>query len=163
MEEKEKILKALKEVLEKKTEASYEEIIFLTKEVNISINKPEWYKILDLSKDQVSVISQKSKLCKAMPDCSKIIEELAINKFKLIVHSHISENIKRKILKEIEKKPSMTKDEIEDRINSYKIFNENDIDSILKELKLIWPNLDSKDKRFISFHLYKIKEKIINE
>ena len=57
----------------------------------------------------------------------------------------------------------MTKDEIEDRINSYKIFNENDIDSILKELKLIWPNLDSKDKRFISFHLYKIKEKIINE
>ncbi len=161
--EKEKILKALKEVLEKKLEASYDKIIFLAKIVNININKPKWYEILDLSKDQVSVISQKSKLCKTMPDCKEIIEKLAINKFKLIAHSHISENIKRKIFNEIEKNPSMTQDEIKNRINSYKIFNENDIDSILKELKLIWPNLNSKDKIFMSFHLYKIKEKIINE
>ena len=54
----------------------------------------------------------------------------------------------------------MTKKEIENRIDSYRIFNEDDVSTILDTLKSSWTNFDKKTKKEISFQLYKIKEKI---
>ena len=50
--------------------------------------------------------------------------------------------------------------EIESIIDSYRIFNESEIDCILNNLKTLWPTLDSKSKKEISSQLHKIKEKI---
>lgn len=160
IDNKEKILNALKDVLTNNIKASYENIKFLTKDIKIKINKIEWYSKLGLSDDQVSVIYQKTKLCDSLPDYKDTILGLAVNKFKLIAHNHISGSVKKNIIARVKENPHMTKKEIENIINSYRVFNENDIDNVLNNLKILWPELDSKTKKDISFQLYKIKEKI---
>ena len=54
----------------------------------------------------------------------------------------------------------MTKKEIENRIDSYRIFEVADISIILDTLKSSWTNFDKKTKKEISFQLFKIKEKM---
>ncbi len=159
---KETILSALKDVLEKKLNASYENIVFLTKKVNIdtSISKIEWYSKLGLSDDQVSVIYNKFILCKELPEYKEKIESLAVNKFKAISHKHVTKDIQKKLLNELCENPKMTKKEIENRIDSYRIFDEEDISIILDTLKSSWTNFDKKTKKEISFQLFKIKEKM---
>lgn len=159
---KEMILSALKDVLEKKLNASYENIVFLTKKVNIdtSISKIEWYSKLGLSDDQVSVIYNKFILCNELPEYKEKIESLAVNKFKTISHKHVTKDIQKKLLNELCENPKMTKKEIENRIDSYRIFDEEDISIILDTLKSSWTNFDKKTKKEISFQLFKIKEKM---
>lgn len=159
---KETILSALKDVLEKKLNASYENIVFLTKKVNIdtSISKIEWYSKLGLSDDQVSVIYNKFTLCNELPEYKEKIESLAVNKFKAISHKHVTKDIQKKLLNELCENPKMTKKEIENRIDSYRIFDEEDISIILDTLKSSWTNFDKKTKKEISFQLFKIKEKM---
>ena len=159
---KEMILSALKDVLEKKLHASYENIVFLTKKVNIdtSISKIEWYSKLGLSDDQVSVIYNKFILCNELPEYKEKIESLAVNKFKAISHKHVTKDIQKKLLNELCENPKMTKKEIENRIDSYRIFDEEDISIILDTLKSSWTNFDKKTKKEISFQLFKIKEKM---
>lgn len=157
---KEKVISALKNVLEKKLQASYENIIFLTKKVKVNIGKIEWYSKLGFSDDQISVIYNKFMLCNEFPDYKEKIEDLAVNKFKLISHKHITKDVQSRLLKELCDNPKMTKIEIENRIDSYRIFDENDISNILNSLKRSWANFDTKTKKEISFQLYKIKEKI---
>lgn len=159
---KEMILSALKDVLEKKLNASYENIVFLTKKVNIdtSISKIEWYSKLGLSDDQVSVIYNKFILCNELPEYKEKIESLAVNKFKAISHKHVTKDIQKKLLNELCENPKMTKKEIENRIDSYRIFDEEDISIILDTLKSSWTNFDKKTKKEISFQLFKIKEKM---
>ena len=159
---KETILSALKDVLEKKLNASYENIVFLTKKVNIdtSISKIEWYSKLGLSDDQVSVIYNKFILCNELPEYKEKIESLAVNKFKAISHKHVTKDIQKKLLNELCENPKMTKKEIENRIDSYRIFDEEDISIILDTLKSSWTNFDKKTKKEISFQLFKIKEKM---
>lgn len=159
---KEMILSALKDVLEKKLNASYENIVFLTKKVNIdtSISKIEWYSKLGLSDDQVSVIYNKFILCNELPEYKEKIESLAVNKFKAISHKHVTKDIQKKLLNELCENPKMTKKEIENRIDSYRIFEVADISIILDTLKSSWTNFDKKTKKEISFQLFKIKEKM---
>ena len=159
-DKKEKILHALEDVLVNKTEASHENIVLLTKFVKTNVTKVQWYKKLNLTKDQVSVTSQKISLCQELPEYKNIIMYLAINKFKLIAHKEISKNTKTKIFEAIKENPKITKKGIESIIDSYRIFNESEIDYILNNLKTLWPKLDSKAKKEISSKLYKIKEKV---
>lgn len=162
-DKKEKILHALEDVLVNKIDASHENIMLLTKFVKTNVTKVQWYKKLNLTKDQVSVISQKINLCQELPEYRNIIMDLAINKFKLIAHKEISKKAKTKIFEAIKENPRITKKGIESIIDSYRIFNENEIDYILNNLKTLWPKLDSKTKKEISSQLYKIKEKVIYE
>lgn len=104
-DKKEKILHALEDVLINKTEASHENIVLLTKLVKIGVTKIEWYKKLNLTKDQVSVISQRINLCQELPEYKNIIMNLAVNKFKLIAHKEISKIAKTKILRLLKKIP----------------------------------------------------------
>ena len=157
---KEKIINAIKDVLEKKLNASYVNIVFLTKKVKVNIGKIEWYSKLGLSRDQVSLIYNKFLLCIELPEYKDKIKNLAVNKFNTISYKHITKDIKKKILNELCENPKMTKKEIENRIDSYRIFNEDDVSTILDTLKSSWTNFDKKTKKEISFQLYKIKEKI---
>ena len=159
-DKKEKILHALEDVLVNKTEASHENIVLLTKFVKTNVTKVQWYKKLNLTKDQVSVISQRINLCQELPEHKNIIMNLAVNKFKLIAHKEISKIAKTKIFETIKENPRITKKGIESIIDSYRIFNESEIDCILNNLKTLWPTLDSKSKKEISSQLHKIKEKI---
>ncbi len=159
-DKKEEILHALEDVLANKIDASHENIVLLTKFVKTNITKVQWYKKLNLTKDQVSVTSQKISLCQELPEYKNIIMYLAINKFKLIAHKEISKNTKTKIFEAIKENPKITKKGIESIIDSYRIFNESEIDYILNNLKTLWPKLDSKAKKEISSKLYKIKEKV---
>ncbi len=159
-DKKEEILHALEDVLANKIDASHENIMLLTKFVKTNVTKVQWYKKLNLTKDQVSVISQKINLCQELPEYKNIIMDLAINKFKLIAHKEISKNAKTKIFEAIKENPRITKKGIESIIDSYRIFNESEIDYILNNLKTLWPKLDSKAKKEISSKLYKIKEKV---
>ena len=160
---KKEILHALEDVLANKIDASHENIVLLTKFVKTNITKVQWYKKLNLTKDQVSVISQKINLCQELPEYKNIIMYLAINKFKLIAHKEISKNTKTKIFEAIKENPKITKKGIESIIDSYRIFNESEIDYILNNLRTLWPKLDSKTKKEISTQLYKIKEKVSYE
>ena len=159
-DKKEKILHALEDVLVNKTEASHENIALLTKFVKTNVTKVQWYKKLNLTKDQVSVISQRINLCQELPEYKNIIMNLAVNKFKLIAHKELSKIVKTKIFEAIKENPRITKKGIESIIDSYRIFNESEIDCILNNLKTLWPTLDSKSKKEISSQLHKIKEKI---
>ncbi len=159
-DEKEKILHALEDVLINKIKASHENVILLTKFIKTNITKVQWYKKLNLTKDQVSVISQKINLSEKLPEYKNIIMDLAINKFKLIAHKEVSKIAKTKIFEAIKENPKITKKEIENIVNSYRVFNESEIDCILNNLKTLWPKLDSKSKKEISSQLHKIKEKI---
>lgn len=159
-DEKEKILHALEDVLINKIKASHENVILLTKFIKTNITKVQWYKKLNLTKDQVSVISQRINLCQELPEYKDIIMDLAVNKFKLIAHKEISKTAKTKIFEAIKENPRITKKGIESIIDSYRIFNESEIDCILNNLKTLWPTLDSKSKKEISSQLHKIKEKI---
>lgn len=160
---KKEILHALEDVLANKIDASHENIVLLTKFVKTNVTKVQWYKKLNLTKDQVSVISQKINLCQELPEYKNIIMDLAINKFKLIAHKEISKNAKTKIFEAIKENPRITKKGIESIIDIYRIFNESEIDYILNNLRTLWPKLDSKTKKEISTQLYKIKEKVSYE
>ena len=162
-DKKEEILHALEDVLANKIDASHENIVLLTKFVKTNVTKVQWYKKLNLTKDQVSVISQKINLCQELPEYKNIIMDLAINKFKLIAHKEISKNAKTKIFEAIKENPRITKKGIESIIDIYRIFNESEIDYILNNLRTLWPKLDSKTKKEISTQLYKIKEKVSYE
>lgn len=157
---KEKIISAIKEVLEKKLDASYENIVFLTKKVKVNIEKMDWYSKLGLSDDQVSLIYKKFLLCIEIPEYKEKIISLAVNKFNTIAHKQVTKAIQKKLLNELCENPKMTKKEIENRIDSYRIFDEYDISIILDTLKSSWANFDKKTKKEISFQLFKIKEKM---
>lgn len=157
---KEKLINALKDVLKNNISASYENILFLTKKIKVNISKIEWYSKLGLSDDQVSVIYNKNLFYKDFPDYRDTIANLAINKFKLIAHKSISKDVRKQLIKELHEKPRMTKKDIENKIDSSRIFNEDDINITLNTLKSSWPKLDIKTKKDISFQLYKIKERI---
>ena len=157
---KEKIFDALKDVLTNNIKASYENITFLTKKVKINVDKPEWYSQLGLSDDQVSVIYNKDLFCKEFPDYKDMIKALAVNKFKPIAFMHLSKDNKRKILKEISENPKMTRKDIKNKVDSYRVFDENDISLIFTRLQSSWINLNSTTKKEISFQLHKIKEKL---
>ena len=127
-DKKEEILHALEDVLANKIDASHENIVLLTKFVKTNVTKVQWYKKLNLTKDQVSVISQRINLCQELPEYKDIIMDLAVNKFKLIAHKEISKIAKTKIFETIKENPRITKKGIESIIDSYRIFNESNID-----------------------------------
>lgn len=157
---RDKIIYALNDVYKNKIEATCENIILLTKKIKINSDKITWYSELGLSDDQISIIYNRYLLYTKFPKYKNLIIKIAIGKFKLIANKQISDKAQASILKELEKNPNMTKNQIESHINSYEILTKDKISDILTELNSSWDLLDLKTKKEISFKLYKIKERI---